>query len=174
MTSNAATLTVTPATLVSIQITPAMTSKAAGLTQPVHGHGHVQRRQHAQHHRLGGMAFERRGRATIAAGGLASTLAVGSAHITASLDGVTSGAATLTVTPATLVAIQITPATASKAVGLTQQYTATGTYSDAVTTDITRSVSWTRATQARPPSAPAARPPRSPRAWSTSLPRSTA
>ena len=41
-----------------------------------------------------------------------------------------------------LVSIQVTPASVSKAVGLTQQYTAIGTYTAGPTQDITASVSW--------------------------------
>jgi WD40 repeat protein len=40
------------------------------------------------------------------------------------------------------VSIQISPATSSKAIGRSLQYTATGTYSDASTPDVTTSVSW--------------------------------
>jgi uncharacterized protein YjdB len=48
----------------------------------------------------------------------------------------------LTVQPA-LVSIAITPANPSIKVGATQQFTATGTYSDSSTQDITVSVAWT-------------------------------
>lgn len=45
-------------------------------------------------------------------------------------------------TTATLVSIAVTPANPSKAVGTTQQFTATGTYSDSSTQNITASVTW--------------------------------
>src|SRR5690349_12069783 len=45
--------------------------------------------------------------------------------------------------PATLVSITVTPATASVQAQATQQFTATGAFSDASTKDITKSVSWT-------------------------------
>ena len=55
----------------------------------------------------------------------------------------TSSAATLTVNPAaTLQSIAVTPAGPSIAVGKTQQFTATGTYSDSSTKDITTTVTW--------------------------------
>lgn len=73
--------------------------------------------------------------------GLAAAILEGSSFITASLGG-KIGSATLTVTPATLVSIQVTPASASLSVGKTQQYTATGTYSDNTTKDITASATW--------------------------------
>ncbi len=55
----------------------------------------------------------------------------------------TSTAATLTVNPvATLQSIAVTPPGPSVAVGKTQQFTATGTYSDSSTKDITTTVTW--------------------------------
>jgi hypothetical protein len=58
---------------------------------------------------------------------------------------VTSNAATLTVTPATLVSIAVTPAIPSITKGATQQFTATGTFSDSSTQVLTNAV-WTSAT----------------------------
>ncbi|MGY3945714.1 Ig-like domain-containing protein, partial [Aeromonas tecta] len=48
----------------------------------------------------------------------------------------------LNVTAATLTAIQLTPAAASIAAGLTQQYIAQGTYSDNSSVDISNMVAW--------------------------------
>jgi len=78
--------------------------------------------------------------ATIDADGLATSLTEGTTIITAELDGIT-GNATLTVLPV-LVSIEVTPITASIAKGQTQQFTATGTYSDDSTQDITSTCSW--------------------------------
>ena len=61
--------------------------------------------------------------ATIATGGLATTVGTGQSTISATLGTVT-GTDTLTVTAATLVSIAVTPATPSIAKGLTQQFTA--------------------------------------------------
>jgi hypothetical protein len=55
---------------------------------------------------------------------------------------------TLTVTPATLVSIAVTPATPSIAKGATQQFVATGTYSDTSTQVLTNVATWTSGTQA--------------------------
>jgi urocanate hydratase len=73
--------------------------------------------------------------------GIATTIAPGTATITAAYQGLT-GSATLTVTPATLVSIAITPVTSSIALGTFQQYNAIGTYSDNSTLDISDSVTW--------------------------------
>jgi hypothetical protein len=75
--------------------------------------------------------------------GLATTVAVGSATITATepSSSVTAGA-TFNVTAATLVSIAVTPASAEVEVDETQQFVATGTYSDSTTAIITGSVLW--------------------------------
>src|SRR6185436_11623186 len=56
--------------------------------------------------------------------------------------------ATLTVSAATLASIAVTPASPSIAAGGNQQFTATGTYSDASTANLTGSVTWASATPA--------------------------
>ena len=66
----------------------------------------------------------------------------GTTGITAKLDGVTSPVDTLTVTAAMLSSIALTPASPSVAKGLTEQFTATGTYSDGTTSDLTSQVTW--------------------------------
>jgi hypothetical protein len=85
--------------------------------------------------------------ATISASGLVTAVAAGSATIQAA-SGSISGSTVLTVTVAspTLMSIAVTPANPSIANGATQQFTATGTYSDASTQNITTTVTWTSAT----------------------------
>jgi len=73
--------------------------------------------------------------------GIATAIAPGTATITADYQGAT-GSATLTVTPATLVSMAITPVTSSIALGTFQKYNAIGTYSDSSTRDISDSVTW--------------------------------
>ena len=82
--------------------------------------------------------------ATINSSGLATGVAAGTAMITVSAGTVTSNAATLTVNAnaPTLSSIAVTPATPSITQGGTQQFTATGTYSDDSTQNITTSVTW--------------------------------
>ncbi len=53
-----------------------------------------------------------------------------------------NGAATLVVNPAALVSIAINPQSAAIALGTTQQFTATGTYTDGTTQDVTSGVTW--------------------------------
>lgn len=140
--SNPAALTVTAATLVSIQLSPVASSKAVGLTQQYAAIGNYTDATNQDLSSSVTWVSSDPGTATIGASGLATAVAVGAPTITASMNGVTSNVATLTVTAAALVSIQVTPASTSKARGLTQQYTATGTYTNATTQDITTFVAW--------------------------------
>ncbi len=83
--------------------------------------------------------------ATIGSGGLASAVSPGTSTISASA-GSTFGSTTLTVSTATLVSIAVTPPSPSIPAGTSQQFTATGTYSDASTVDLTSVVTWASAT----------------------------
>jgi hypothetical protein len=84
------------------------------------------------------------GVASVDMSGLATGTAVGTATITATYRGV-SGSATLTVTSAVVTSVTVTPATPSIAKGVTQQFTAIATLSDATTQDVTRFAVWTTA-----------------------------
>ena len=76
------------------------------------------------------------------ASGLAKGVAAGNTTITASLSGVSSSAV-LTVTSANVTSIAVTPITAALPLGTLQQFTATGSFSDGTTQDITGTVTWT-------------------------------
>ena len=76
--------------------------------------------------------------------GLTMGVSTGTATITAAANGV-SASAKLIVTSATLTAIHVTPVNALIPLGTVQQFTATGTFSDATTQDITGTVAWTSA-----------------------------
>jgi hypothetical protein len=78
--------------------------------------------------------------ATINAAGLATALAPGTTTITASSAGVT---ATTTLTVASpLVSIAVTPSSVSIVPNATQQFTATGTFADKTTQDLTATATW--------------------------------
>ena len=88
------------------------------------------------------------GVATVSSTGLATGVAAGSAMITATVGSI-SGNASLTVTkPVTLTSIAITPSAPTLFNGTTLQLTATGTYSDNSTQNLTGSVSWASMTPA--------------------------
>ena len=143
--SGSTTLTVTAATLVSIEVTPAAPSVAKGLTRQVTATGVYTDSSTQDLTTAATWASSNTGVATVsnAAGsnGLATTAAVGSSSISATIGSV-SGSTTLTVTPAVLVSIGVTPASPSVAQGLTQQFTATGVYTDNSTQDLTAQVTW--------------------------------
>ncbi len=140
--SGGTTLMVTTATLVSIQVTPTNPSIALGTNKQFTATGiftdnTVQdlTEQVAWSSSLPAIAF-------IGSGdGLATSAATGSTTISATLSGIT-GATTLTVTPAALQAIDITPAIPSINLGTSQQFVATGTYSDNTTEDLTLAATW--------------------------------
>src|ERR1017187_9536007 len=67
--------------------------------------------------------------------------ATGSTTITAT-SGTVSGTTTLTVTPAVVTSITVAPANPSIAKGMTQQFTATGTYTDGTSANLTNSATW--------------------------------
>ena len=82
--------------------------------------------------------------ASVSKAGLATAEAAGSSTVTASLNGM-NGSAALTVQAATrtVTSISVTPATASIAVGATQQFTATATYNDGTTANVSTTATWT-------------------------------
>jgi len=79
--------------------------------------------------------------ATINDTGALKGMAVGPAHITAQYQGIT-GNASVTVAPPVLVSIAVTPGWSAVAAGASEQLTATGTFSDGSTKDITPSAQW--------------------------------
>ncbi|TDM51975.1 beta strand repeat-containing protein [Aliivibrio fischeri] len=140
--SNEAELTVTSAVLQSIQITPAIKSIAKGSIQQYEALGTYSDGKVQNISSLVSWSSSNTSFATISDKGIASGVAVGSSNIEAVLGSTTSNTAVLSVTAAEVVSIQVTPANASIAKGNSQQYTATATYTDDTTANITDSVSW--------------------------------
>ena len=138
-------LTVTPAALVSIAAMPAHPSIANGTSQQFAASGTYTDNSTQP---LTTAVTWSSSATTVAAisnapgsNGLATSVSQGPATITATL-GAVSGSTDLTVTAATLVSIAITPSTPSIADRTTQQFTATGTYTDDSTQNLTASVTW--------------------------------
>src|SRR5207253_2589628 len=73
--------------------------------------------------------------------GLATPVAIGTANIAAT-SGAISGSTQVTVTAAALVSIAVSPQSPAIALGLQQPFTATGTYTDNTTQDVTTTVVW--------------------------------
>ena len=146
--SGVSTLTVTSAVLDTITVTPANTSLAKGRTQQYTAVGTFSDLTTQDLTRQVTWSSTTIAIAQIsnAAGseGLATALGVGSTTITATLSGVT-GSVALTVTAAALDSLVVTPADPSVAKGRSQQFTATGTFSDLTTQDLTTQVTWASA-----------------------------
>jgi trimeric autotransporter adhesin len=143
--SGSTNLTVTPAALVSIALIPANPSIANGTQQQFAATGTY---TDASTHDVTGTVTWSSSDNTVAAisnasgsNGLATSVGQGSATITAGL-GTIVGSTGLTVTPAALVSIAVIPANSSIANGMSQQFAATGTYTDKSTQPLTAAVSW--------------------------------
>jgi hypothetical protein len=130
-------------TLISITLTPANASIPAGTTQQFTATGHYS--DSSTQNLTALVTWSAAGAASITSSGLATAGASnGSATISATLGSV-SGSTPLTTTGGTgptLTSITVTPANPSLVGGATQQFTATGTYSDNTTAVITNLVSW--------------------------------
>ncbi len=150
ITSSNDTLTVTAAALTSIAVSPTNPTVTKGLTQQFTATGTYTDGSTADLTTQVTWASGTISVATISntAGsqGLASTLATGTTSITAALGGITSLSDPLTVTAAALTSIAVAPVNPSVAKGLTEQFTATGTYSDGSTANLTTQVTWASAT----------------------------
>src|SRR5207248_2743187 len=138
-------LTVTAAALQSIAVTPANPSIAKGLTQQFTATGTYTDSSTQNLTTQVTWASATTSVATITAAGLASGVGTGTSTISATLNGIT-GSTVLTVTAAALQSIAVTPANPSIAKGTTQQFTATGTYTDSSTQNLTSQVPWASAT----------------------------
>jgi hypothetical protein len=146
ITSPASRLTVTEAVLVSIQVEPVNPSVAKGYNCQFTATGTYSDSTTRELTQQVTWFSSSCGVAAISnadgSKGLAVTLNTGTTGITAVLDGVTSPASVLTVTPAELLTIQVEPVNPSVAKGYNCQFTATGTYSDSTTRELTQQVAW--------------------------------
>ncbi len=138
-----AALTVTPAVLVAITVSPPVESLGIGQTQQFTATGTYSDLSTKNLTDSVTWSSSSTKTATISPTGLATGVATGVATVTAT-DPSTGvpGTAVMTVTPAVLLAIAVTPPVAALGVGQTQQFTATGTYSDLSTKNLTDSVTW--------------------------------
>ena len=143
--SGSTTLTMTAATLESMEVTPAKPSIAKGSTQQFIATGIFT--DSSKQDLTGSVTWSSSNPkvATISnapgSSGLATATSAGTTTISGT-SGSISGSASLTVTPAKLTSIAVTPAGGSVARGLTVQFTATGVYSDNSKQDLTAGVIW--------------------------------
>jgi hypothetical protein len=139
-------LTVTSATATSLTVTPAAPSVPIGLTTQFAASGTFSDGTTQDITFDASWASSAPNVATVgdaaANKGLAKAVAVGATTITATFEGA-SGTALLTVTQVVLQSITVTPANPSVLSVSTEQFAATGTFSDGSTADITGQVAWT-------------------------------
>lgn len=141
LVTGATTLTVLPASLVSIAVTPTSPSIAMGTAQQMTAVATYSDGSTLDITATAAWTTADASVSTIGATGLAGSVSEGSTAVTATI-GALSGSTSLTVTPAALVSIAVTPAIPSTPLGTTQQFAATGTYTDGTTQDITKTVLW--------------------------------
>ncbi len=141
-TASASTLlTVATATVDALTVTGDSPTVAAGLTVQLHATGTLSdgttQDLTSSVTWSSSTAF-----ATVNGAGLATGLSVGATDITATFSGL-SASAPLNVTPAELTALAVTPTGPSTlTTGFTRQLTATGTFTDGTTADVTESATW--------------------------------
>jgi trimeric autotransporter adhesin len=139
--SGSTTLTVSTAHLVTITITPASPRIAQGTLIKFTATGTFSDGSVGLN--LSGLTWKssKPNIASIRSSGIAHGKKSGTVTVSASASGVT-GSTTLIVGSGTLVSLVVTPATVTASAGTTQQFVATGTFSDGSTQDITLNTHW--------------------------------
>src|SRR5450631_2846279 len=135
----------TPVTLVSIAVTPINSRIALGMTQQFTAIGTFSDNTTQDLTAAATWSSSAASVATISnsagSNGKATSVAAGTTTITA-VSGGRSAFTALTVSAATLVSIAVTPPNPSIVLGLVQQFSATGTFSDSTVLDLTASAVW--------------------------------
>jgi len=139
--SGAGALTVGPAVLQSITLSPQNATMGKGTTLQFTATGNYSDSSTQDLTSLVTWTSSDSNTVSINSAGLATGRQFGSITIGAALGPVNASTG-LTVNKNPLVSIVVTPVNPSISVGQTQQFTATGTYSDASTQDLTKTAHW--------------------------------
>jgi phage tail sheath protein FI len=139
--SGSANLSVTTATLARITVSPAAPTIAAGQTLRLKAQGTYSDNSSQDLTASAAWTSATASAATVDSTGLVKGVAAGTSQMTAALSGV-SGKNTVTVVAPVLTGLAVTPANPSIASGQTQQFKATGTFSDGSSQELTASVAW--------------------------------
>lgn len=142
-----ATLSVLPATVLSLTLTPATTTFQVGATRQLAVTARYSNGMVADVTTVSTFASASPAFVSVSNRGLIKGIAAGTSALTASFGGQTANAQAIT-TAVTITSIAVSPATASIAVGATQQFVAVATYSDGATAIITNSATWTSSNSA--------------------------
>ena len=145
--SGSTLLTVSTATLVSVSVTPTGPSIAKGTNLQFTATGTYSDQSTQDITSQVAWTSSDTAVSVVSAAGSAHGTSVGSAIITATLSG-KAGSSTLTVSPALLLSVALTPASPTLAKGTFTQFTATGTYSDTTTQDLTAVANWSSSNSA--------------------------
>jgi len=131
------------ALLLSVAVIPSNPSIAAGLTKPFFASGTYGDNSQKDLTNTVTWSSSAPATASIDGAGLATGLSVGTTTIQA-IDPSSGfgGTSVLTVTPAELVSISVTPGSPSIPLDSSQQFIATGSYTDGSSSDLTAAVSW--------------------------------
>jgi type II secretory pathway component GspD/PulD (secretin) len=144
VSSAAAALTGTNAALQSISLSPATASIARNGTQQFIATGTFSDGSKQDLTTTASWSSSNTSVATVGVGsGLVRGVNAGSALLRATLGSLSSAQVSVAVTAATLKSISVTPVNLAIASGTSAQYSATGTYSDGSTQNVTASVAWT-------------------------------
>jgi hypothetical protein len=137
-------LTVSSVALESISVSPESPSLPEGETRQFTAVANFSDGSHKDITDLATWSVAPTGIATVSPTGLVTAQAVGSATLTVASASVHESNR-LTVSPPALVSIAVAPANSSIMLGTTEQLTATGTFSDGSTQDLTNSAAWSSA-----------------------------
>ncbi len=140
--NGSALLTITSATLTALTVNPSGPTIAAGTTQQFAVTGTFSDSSTQDLSAQAQWSLSDSSVAAINTNGLVTSLVPGQITVTATFGGF-NNSATLTVTAALLTAINVAPANASLFVGNTQQFAATGIFSDNSQQDLTGTAVWT-------------------------------
>ncbi|TGK34379.1 hypothetical protein EHQ12_16760 [Leptospira gomenensis] len=141
-----ADLTVSSAVLVSIQITPTNPSVAKGLNKRFSATGTYS--DNSIRDLTSSVTWFSSDSSKVivdnssGSEGIAIAENLGNSNISATYAGISSAASVMTVTAAELVTVVVSPPSPSKAKGLTQQFSATGIFTDSSTQDLTSQATW--------------------------------
>lgn len=142
ITSNDAFVTVTSAVLVSMSTTPEEVTLARGTSRAISVQGYYSDNQSVNLTSTAAWQSQNPTIATVDNNGVVRGVNVGTAIIVASRDGVTSNPVQVTVTAAQLSSITVMPTSLTLPRGVSNILSATGSYTDGSTQDVTTQVSW--------------------------------
>ncbi len=135
------TITITPIPLLAINVTPTNQTIPDGITQKYTATGYYEDGSTHDITRTAMWSSSATNIASINSKGIASGISPGNSTITAFLNNI-SGSANLEISSAVLTSIVITPTNQSLPIHSTQQYIATGVFSDQSLINLTNDVIW--------------------------------